>query len=95
MSELNGNEKYCYGVSLPENDRYYDRIEAGDLMLYSGSCVVLFYGSAGGYSYTRIGKVTDSAGLAQALGSAGVSLAMSLTGWASFSHRTSRTRYCG
>ena len=74
MSELNGNEKYCYGVSLPENDRYYDRIEAGDLMLYSGSCVVLFYGSAGGYSYTRIGKVTDSAGLAQALGSAGVSV---------------------
>ena len=68
MSELNGNEKYCYGVSLPENDRYYDRIEAGDLMLYSGSCVVLFYGSAGGYSYTRIGKIDNVEALADALG---------------------------
>ena len=41
MSELNGNEKYCYGVSLPKADK----------------CVVLFYGAAGGYNYTRIGKL--------------------------------------
>ena len=42
MNELNGNEKYCYGVSLPRNDRYFGSIAAGDLMLYSGNCVVLF-----------------------------------------------------
>ena len=33
MDELNGNEKYCYGVSLPKSDRYFDSIAAGDLML--------------------------------------------------------------
>lgn len=68
MSELNGNEKYCYGISLPRDDRRYDRIEAGDLMLYGGNCLVLFYGPAGGYSYTRVGKVTQADGLAEALG---------------------------
>ena len=74
MSELNGNEKYCYGVSLPRADRRYDSIAAGDLMLYSGNCIVLFYGSAGGYSYTRIGKLQSTAGLAAALGSGSVSV---------------------
>ena len=74
MSELNGNEKYCYGVSLPSNDKRYDKIEAGDLMLYNGNCIVLFYGPAGGYSYTRIGKIADVAGLATALGNTNVSV---------------------
>ena len=73
MSELNGNEKYCYGVALPHNDSRYDRIEAGDIMLYSGDCVVLFYGPAGGYNYTRIGKIEDITGLADVLGRGGES----------------------
>lgn len=72
MSDLNGNEKYCYGVSLPRKDEYCESIQAGDLMLYAGDCIVLFYGSAGGYSYTRIGKLTDVAGLADSLGSGNV-----------------------
>ena len=72
MSELNGNEKYCYGVSLPRADKHYDSIAAGDLMLYSGNCVVLFYGPAGGYSYTRIGKLTSTEGLKEALGTGSV-----------------------
>ena len=74
MSELNGNEKYCYGVSLPSEDQRYDSIAAGDLMLYSGNCIVLFYGPAGGYNYTRIGKVSDASGLAGALGGGSVSV---------------------
>ena len=74
MSELNGNEKYCYGVDLPRSDKYYDSIAAGDLMLYSGNCVVLFYGSAGGYSYTRIGKLTSTDGLKEALGTGNISV---------------------
>ena len=74
MSELNGNEKYCYGVSLPRNDKRYDSIVAGDLMLYSGDCIVVFYGSAGGYNYTRIGKIADVTGLADALGAGSVSV---------------------
>ena len=77
MSDLNGNEKYCYGVTLPSADKYFSTIEAGDLMLYSGNCVVLFYGSAGGYSYTRIGKLTSTAGLKDALGSGPVTVTFS------------------
>ena len=72
MSELNGNEKYCYGVSLPRNDKYYNSIAAGDLMLYSGNCIVLFYGPAGGYSYTRIGKLVSTEGLKEVLGTGSV-----------------------
>lgn len=74
MSELNGNEKYCYGVSLPRNDKHYESIAAGDLMLYSGNCIVVFYGPAGGYKYTRIGKIADVTGLADALGAGSVSV---------------------
>ena len=72
MSELNGNEKYCYGVDLPSADKRFDSIAAGDLMLYSGNCIVLFYGSAGGYSYTRIGKLTGTDGLKEALGTGSI-----------------------
>ena len=72
MSELNGNEKYCYGVELPRADKHFNSIAAGDLMLYSGNCVVLFYGSAGGYSYTRIGKLTGTDGLKEALGTGSI-----------------------
>lgn len=74
MSELNGNEKYCYGISLPGNEKRYDSIAAGDLMLYSGNCIVLFYGSAGGFNYCRIGKIADVSGLADALGKGNVSV---------------------
>lgn len=74
MNELNGNEKYCYGVSLPSEPEYYDKIEPGELMLYGSNCIVLFYGKAGGYSYTRIGKLTSAEGLAEAVGSGAVSV---------------------
>lgn len=77
MSELNGNEKYCYGVDLPRADKRYDSIAAGDLMLYSGNCIVLFYGNAGGYSYTRIGKLTSTTGLKEALGTGSVKVTFS------------------
>ena len=75
MSELNGNEKYHYlNESLPTNAQYYGSIEAGDLMLYGNSCIVLFYGKAGGYSYTRLGKLKQTTGLASAVGSGSVSI---------------------
>ena len=74
MSELNGNEKYCYGVSLPRDDKYYSSIAAGDLMLFSGNCIVLFYGPADGYHYTRIGKLVSTEGLKEALGTGSVNV---------------------
>lgn len=79
MEELNGNEKYAYGYSMTRNDSYFSSLSAGDLMLYSGNCIVLFYGNAGGYSYTRIGRITNPQGLAAAVGSGDVTVTFSAT----------------
>ena len=70
MSELNGNEKYHYLMGpLPSDAQDVGYVEAGDLMLFGESCVVLFYeGFSTGYRYTRIGRLTDASGLAQAAG---------------------------
>ena len=78
MSELNGNEKYHYLLSgLPTNAQYCSSLSAGDLMLYGNSCVVLFYGNAGGYSYTRLGKLTSTEGLTDAVGRGNVNVSFS------------------
>ena len=76
MNELNGNEKYCYlDEPLPSAPAVPDGIEAGDVMLYGDSCLVVFYESfSTSYSYTRIGHITDTQGLADALGSGDVSV---------------------
>lgn len=80
MSELNGNEKYFYMDSqLPKDAEQPGQINAGDLMLYGGNCVVLFYKTfSSGYSYTRLGRVDDPSGLAGALGSGGVTVAFQI-----------------
>ena len=79
MSELNGNEKYYYmSEPLPTNAKHYGTIEAGDLMLYGNTCVVLFYGKAGGYSYTRLGKLKQTDGLVSAVGRGSVSVTFEL-----------------
>lgn len=74
MSELNGNEKYFYMRSeLPTASYSPGTIHAGDLMLYGNDCIVLFYKTfSSGYSYTRIGRVDNPDGLAQAVGSGDV-----------------------
>ena len=71
MNELNGNEKYFdLPVSLPAEARNPHSIRAGDLMLYGGSCLVLFYESfSTSYEYTPLGFLEDPAGLGEALGS--------------------------
>ena len=70
MSELNGNEKYYYlDTQLPSNPSRPGRVEAGDLMLYGSDCVVLFYQSFDtSYSYTRIGRLANAEGIAEAVG---------------------------
>lgn len=70
MSELNGNEKYFYlDRSLPTSSERVGAIQAGDIMLFGSDCLVLFYQSfSTGYSYTRIGRLDDPSGLAQAAG---------------------------
>lgn len=45
------------GKSLPRNDKR-TTTNAGDIVLYSGNQIVVFYGS-NTWSYTRLGKITD------------------------------------
>lgn len=69
MSDLNGNEKYAYlDTSLPTDASTPARIEAGDVMLYGDTCLVVFYETHdnSSYSYTRLGQVDDPAALAAA-----------------------------
>lgn len=76
MSELNGNEKYFYlSDDLPTNSKCPDKINSGDIMLYGSSCLVLFYDSfSTSYSYTPIGHIDGTDGLAEALGKGGVTV---------------------
>lgn len=79
MSELNGNEKYCYlSDSLPTNSSRPSGIHTGDIMLYGSDCLVIFYESfSTSYSYTPIGKINDPDRLAAALGSGSVQVTFS------------------
>lgn len=76
MEELNGNEKYCYiDSSLPTALSIPGTINAGDIMLFGSNCIVVFYETfKTSYSYTRIGKVKDTASLKKALGSGDVTI---------------------
>jgi hypothetical protein len=70
MVELNGNEKYAeLKQALPTNAELVGKIQVGDLLLYGNNVLVLFYESfSTPYRYTRIGKLTETAGLEKALG---------------------------
>lgn len=80
MSELNGNEKYFYfSNTLPTNASPGGIIQNGDLMLYGNNCLVLFYESFNtSYSYSQIGKMTNTTGLVNALGSGSVEVKFEL-----------------
>lgn len=70
MVDLNGNEKHAeLPKALPESASRPGTIHHGDLMLYGSSTLVVFYlGFDTSYAYTRMGRVDDPEGLAQALG---------------------------
>ena len=56
------------GQSLPRNDSQ-TTTQAGDIVLYSGNQVVIFYGS-NAWAYTRLGHISDKSGqeMAELLG---------------------------
>lgn len=57
-----GFEKVCsLGRELPRSDSQ-TITKAGDICLYDGSRIVIFYGT-NSWSYTRLGKVSDADGL--------------------------------
>ncbi len=80
MTELNGNEKYYYLDSpLPADSQSVGKINAGDIMLFGSDCLVVFYESfTTSYSYTKIGRITDPSGLADAVGFDDVTVTFSL-----------------
>jgi hypothetical protein len=79
MSELNGNEKHGdLPKALPANASRPGTIRNGDLMLYGTDTLVVFYATFNSsYSYTRLARVDDPTGLAQALGPRGVRVVFS------------------
>jgi hypothetical protein len=80
MTKLNGNEKlYNFNTGLPTNASHPRDIVTGDLMLYGYTTLVLFYESfPTSYSYTRLGKIDNPAGLAAAVGNDSVSVRFEL-----------------
>lgn len=74
MNELNGNEKYYdLNTMLPSNPTKVEEIKTGDVMLYNDNCLVIFYKDfKTTYSYTRIGKIENTEGLREALGTSSV-----------------------
>ena len=77
MSDYAGFEKVgALGTSLPSSDRP-TTTQAGDIVLYQGDQIVLFYGS-NSWSYTRLGQIEELNGWQEALGNGDVSVTFSL-----------------
>ena len=80
MKDLNSNEKFSdLSRSLPTNAFNPGTIHTGDLLLWGSNTLVLFYKSFNTpYSYTKLGKIENPNGLAQALGSGTVKVTIKL-----------------
>ena len=79
MSDYAGFEKVgALGTSLPTSNSQ-TTTQAGDIVLYQGNQIVMFYGS-NSWSYTRLGTIDDLTSWTEALGSGDVSVTFSLGG---------------
>ena len=77
MSDYSGFEKVGpLGASLPASNSQ-TTTRAGDIVLYNGNQIVIFYGS-NSWSYTRLGHIDDLTGWEEALGSGDVTVIFSL-----------------
>ena len=77
MSDYSGFEKVGpLGTSLPV-DNSQTTTHAGDIVLYNGNQIVIFYGS-NSWSYTRLGHIDDLTGWEEALGNGDVTVTFSL-----------------
>lgn len=78
MEDYGGFEKVgSLGQSLPTSNTHITT-QSGDIVLYQGNQIVLFYGS-NAWSYTPLGQVTDLTGWQEALGHGDVTVTFSLT----------------
>lgn len=77
MSDYSGFEKVGpIGASLPSSNSQ-TTTQSGDIVLYNGNQIVIFYGS-NSWSYTRLGKIDDLSGWEEALGSDDVIVTFSM-----------------
>ena len=77
LSDYSGFEKVePLGTSLPTSNQQ-TTTQAGDIVLYQGNQIVMFYGS-NSWSYTRLGHIDDLTGWEEALGSGDVTVTFSL-----------------
>lgn len=79
MSDYSGFEKVGpLGTSLPTSNSQ-TTTQAGDIVLYNGNQIVIFYGS-NSWNYTRLGKIDDLTGWEEALGSGDTTVTFSIGG---------------
>ena len=79
MSMYGGFEQVgSFGTNLPRDDKQ-TTTQAGDIVLYSGNQMVVFYGS-NSWAYTRLGKITDKSAeeLKEMLGGGDVTITLEL-----------------
>ena len=79
MSMYGGFEQVgSIGTSLPRNDSQ-TTTSPGDIVLYSGNQIVIFYGS-NSWAYTRLGKITglDEKELEDTFGNGDVTISLSV-----------------
>lgn len=79
MSMYGGFEQVGpFGTSLPRDDEQ-TTTQAGDIVLYSGNQIVVFYGS-NSWAYTRLGRITDKSAeeLKEMLGGGDVTITLEL-----------------
>ena len=77
MSDYSGFEKVgSMGTSLPASNSQ-TTTQAGDIVLYNGNQIVIFYGS-NSWNYTRLGYIDDLTDWEEALGRGDVTVIFSL-----------------
>ena len=77
MSDYSGFEKVgSLGTSLPASNSQITT-KSGDIVLYNGNQIVIFYGS-NSWNYTRIGRIDDLSGWEDALGNGDVTVTFSV-----------------
>ncbi|MFZ7173318.1 cyclophilin-like fold protein [[Pasteurella] aerogenes] len=79
MQDHQRNEKFAeLPKALSRNDQAVGRIEAGDIMLWGGNTLVVFYESfQSSYRYTKLGKIKNTAQLKNAVGAGKVTMTFS------------------